>query len=287
MARLKNLGGTNTGSTTNSGFDTTSTGWTFVNNWSQPAGVANLGNYNASAGNPGGYIDINQSVGKNKTGAAFWYQSFVTTVSSPDTATLILDWKNVSFPATTPTSYTLYAFIDTSAANPTLGTEVWSQVVTSTTGWNHVAAINISSKVAAAGTYYLKIGARDVQPNSGSAVTAISGFDNVQVNWSKTTVSYATSSPSTTPVASLSATKIIRWNSFTEVATPNGGSINYQLSSDNGANWKYWNGSSWATTTLSTNANSSSTINTNIASFATSTNQIKWRAFFVSNGSNR
>lgn len=286
MAQLKDLGSTTTGSTTNSGFNTNSTGWTYAD-WVQPGSTNATGAYQASGGNPGGYVNVAlTATKKNLTVGGYWRQAFTTTVSNPDTATLNLDWKSVVFTSpTAPQSFQLYAFIDTGSGVPILGTEVWSSgEITNTTSWAPVSTVNISSKVATAGTYYLKIAARattNALTNESDAYTA--GFDNVIVNWSKTTHSYDATKPTVTPTSSLSMPKTVSWNSFTETATKNGGEIYYQLSSDNGSTWKYWSGSTWATAGAS-NYNTAIDVNTNISTFATSTNQIKFKAFLSSNG---
>jgi len=101
------------------------------------------------------------------------------------------------------------------------------------------------------------------------------------------TGSYPTDQPTIYPVISLSVptTSFYGWTDFAETALTNGGSIFYQLSNDDGVTWKYWNSTAWATVTTTTNYNSSSTINTNIATFPTSTGKIMYKAFLVSNGS--
>ncbi|MFA6594378.1 MAG: hypothetical protein WCT16_03950 [Candidatus Buchananbacteria bacterium] len=286
VARLKNLGGTVSGSTVNSGFNADASGWTAVPGWDNAPGKTNTASWQSSGGNPGGYVNIYLDGKKNNDSAGYWYQDFATTVSSPDTAILSLDWKAVSITGS-PVSYVLYAFIDTGSGNPTIGgaTQVWSSGnISGATSFATTTPIDIKSKVTAAGTYYLKIAAY-VNCQTSVDCNATAGFDNVIVNWSKTTVSYASDKPTTTPVSSLTMTKTISWNSFEETATKNGGEIYYQLSADNGTNWWYYNGSTWATTTLTTDYNAASVVNTNIGSFTTSTNQIKWRAYLASNGS--
>ncbi|HAO52155.1 TPA: hypothetical protein DCQ85_01665, partial [Candidatus Magasanikbacteria bacterium] len=62
------------------------------------------------------------------------------------------------------------------------------------------------------------------------------------------------------------------------------GEIYYQLSNDNGDNWLYWNGSSWATSTLSTDYNLAVDIDTHIAEFPTSTRLMSFKAFMVGEG---
>ncbi|MFA5125026.1 MAG: Ig-like domain-containing protein [Patescibacteria group bacterium] len=285
VARLKNLGGLVSGSTVNSGFNTDASGWTAVPGWDNAPGKTNTAAWQSSGGNSGGYVDIYLDGKKNNDSAGYWYQSFTTTVNSPDTAVLSLDWKAVSVTGA-PVSYVLYAFIGTDSGNPTIGgaNQVWSSGnISGATSFATTTPIDIKSKVTAAGTYYLKIAAY-VNCQASVDCKATAGFDNVIVNWSKTTVSYASDKPTTTPVSSLTMTKAISWNSFAETATKNGGEIYYQLSADNGSNWQYWNGSAWATTTLATNYNTATDVNSNISKFTTSTNQIKWRAYLSSDG---
>lgn len=285
FAQLRDLGISAAGSSTNFSFDTSSVDWHYAD-WLQPANTTATGTYIASGGNTGGYIDIPlTATKKNLTVAGYWWQSFTTTVDSPATATLSLDWKSITFTSPhAPASYHLYAFIDTNSNVPALGTQVWdSGAITASTNWASITPINIVAKLPTAGSYFLKIAARVTNSGTNESDAYTSGFDNVHVDWSKTTHSYSTANPTTTPVSSLAAAKILSWNSFTETSNPDGGTIGYQLSGDNGINWKYWN-SGWVTTTLPSNTNSSSTINTNISSFPTSTNQIKWRAYFGSNG---
>ncbi len=289
VARLKDLGSLVASSTINSGFTTNSVGWTNAD-WTDPGNVTVGQTRQTSGGNTGAYVDVDiaitGSATANRSGAGYWQQTFITNVATPDTATLNLDWKSITYTSPTPpATYRLYAFIETTSGAPTAtNTAIWnSGEITAATSWASISAVDIVSKIPTAGTYYLKIAAYATSPLATGAYSFISGFDNVIVNWSKTTHSYSTANPTTTPVASLSAPKIMSWNGFTENATLNGGSISYQLTADNGTNWKYWNGSAWATSSVS-NFNIASVINSNIATFPTSSNQIKWRAYMTSDG---
>ena len=214
VAQLIDTGTTTSGTGTNPGFDSGSTGWTFKS-WLDGGKVT--GHYHSTGGNPGGYIDVAMADAQNKTMAGFWYEPFTTTVSSPDTATVSFDWASLaaSLPGT-PTDYEVYVFVDTSNANPTLGQQVWSSgQISGTTGWTNTGAIDITSKVTTARTYYLKVVAYLKSPASPSGTySATVGFDNIQVAWSKTTHIYASNSPSIYPNTSLSAPKIVSWNSF-------------------------------------------------------------------------
>lgn len=94
---------------------------------------------------------------------------------------------------------------------------------------------------------------------------------------------YASDSPSINPTTSGSATGIDSWSSFAETATKNGGEIYYQLSNDDGATWQYWNGSSWVAVGVS-DYNTAIVINTNISDFSISNEQIMFKAFLESDG---
>ncbi|MBP6880838.1 discoidin domain-containing protein [Candidatus Saccharibacteria bacterium] len=77
---------------------------------------------------------------------------------------------------------------------------------------------------------------------------------------------------------------VASWSSFSETATKNGGEIYYQISNNNGANWNYWNGSSWVEAEPGEH-NTASEVSANINDFDIGTREFKWRAFLSSNGS--
>ncbi len=99
------------------------------------------------------------------------------------------------------------------------------------------------------------------------------------------TGNYPADQPDIYPVASFSVPQIDAWTSFTEVATKNGGEIYYQLS--DGTTWYWYDGSNWApanTDPGTTDYNLASVISTNINSFPVSSQEIKFKAFFQSDG---
>ena len=78
--------------------------------------------------------------------------------------------------------------------------------------------------------------------------------------------------------------------SFSEtLGSQNGGTVSYQVSTDNGTTWKYWNGTAWTTTTQTDGSQTSSAIviNANINTLDTDGGEFLWRAYFNSNGSQR
>jgi hypothetical protein len=267
-------------------------------------------------GNPTDYKDIVITRNnKAQTASGYWQQSFTTTAANPETAVISFDWSIKSYNSEYLTSYIIYVFVDNFSGAPTIGNQVWSQTITSTTPWVTVPNVNIASKLTVAGTYYIKLAARRIKIAGQPAnIDNTVGWDNVALTWTKnnscsgtpiacntyvssptctaqggcswaTVPVYPSDNPSITPGASFSPTGVTSWNSFSETATKNGGEINYQLSSDEGVTWKYWDGLAWGVASTSLNANPASIINTKIASFPASAGKIKWQAFLVSNGS--
>ena len=130
VARLRDIGSVISSSTVFSDF-ATNTAWAYAD-WADPGSVTVGGTRRNTNGNPTAYVDVDIAITgsntANRNGAGFWEQSFTTNVSSPDTATLNLDWKSVTYTApSTPATYRLYAFIDTVSGAP---------VSTSTAVWN-------------------------------------------------------------------------------------------------------------------------------------------------------
>lgn len=280
FAQLKAQGSTVSGQTTNSGFDTDTSGWTFTS-WG--SNVSQTGSRVSGGGNPDGYVNINMPTAKNKKSGGYWYQAFTTTENGPVT-TLSFDWKSLAYDPT-PDSYHVYAFVDTSPGTPATAQSVFdSGNIAGTTNWSSSGTIDVSSRVTTAGTYYLKI-AVYVDYSNKTRGPFIVGFDNASLDWSKTIGSYPTDSPIIYRNLSFSAPSISSWNSFSETTELNGGSIRYQLSDDNGTSWRYFNGSSWVNAGSPTEYNDVTTIDSNISSFPTVNSQINVRAFLISDGS--
>lgn len=282
-AQLKDMGGVASGATSNSGFDSGTTGWTYAD-WDQGGGEVNIiGAHVISGGNPDAYINISAPLGKDDELGGYWRQPFTTTVANPTTQ-VSFDWLVTAFDSTPlPNTFKLLVFVDTGTGVPVIGQEVWSSgEISGTSSWAASGTIDVSSKVTTAGTYYLKVAMWVETPGSNSGPFTV-GYDNVSLNWSKTTIAYATDHPTINPTTSLTPELVTNWDSFTETATKNGGEIYYQLSDDDGATWQYWNGSSW-TTAGASNYNTASIVNTNIPSFSATNKKISWKAYLESNG---
>ena len=80
---------------------------------------------------------------------------------------------------------------------------------------------------------------------------------------------------------------VLAWDTFSGTEVPNGGTINYRLSDDEGVTWKYWDGSAWAVSGSVSQANPISVINSNIASFPVTFSGIKWQAILDGDGTQR
>lgn len=97
-------------------------------------------------------------------------------------------------------------------------------------------------------------------------------------------VSYVSSNPNIRNINSYAVNQIGFWSAFVETANKNGGEIYYQLSNNDGASWKYWDGSAWSTSTGAVDYNTADVINVNIPTFPTSTKKMMFKAFLSSGG---
>lgn len=285
QASLVNQGATQTGGTTNPGFDSTLTPWQY-HDWDQGGGEVNVtGTRQASGGNPGGYALITIPRGRSDELGGYFEQSFSVTASNPDNAYVQFDGSVLDFNGT-PSAFQVYVFLDNTSGEPSVGTEIWaSGTLSSTVPWTSIGPIDVTSLVATTGTYYFKI-AVWVETNSGRAGQFQVGFDNAYAYWEKIgSISYSTTNPSITPTTSFTSTEIDSWTGLQETATKNGGEIYYQLSDNDGATWQYWNGSAWANVSGATDYNTASVTNANISSFPATTKKLMFRAFLSSDGS--
>lgn len=99
-------------------------------------------------------------------------------------------------------------------------------------------------------------------------------------------VSYPTDRPDVYPNNSFIPSTVDAWISFTETATkPSGTEIYYQLSSDGGSNWQYWDGSSWVNASSTTDYNTASVVDSNIWELSPTSSGIRFKAFLESSGS--
>lgn len=74
------------------------------------------------------------------------------------------------------------------------------------------------------------------------------------------------------------------WEGFLTNESPNGGTVSYRLSDDNGVTWKYWNGSVWAVSNDVNQSTIASVVNSNIGAFPITFDGIKWQSILQGNG---
>ncbi|MCW1930559.1 MAG: LamG domain-containing protein [Candidatus Kerfeldbacteria bacterium] len=101
-------------------------------------------------------------------------------------------------------------------------------------------------------------------------------------------VYYPTTTPTLTLASSFHPTAlnaVVRW---TETATTSGTSqLYYQVSNDDGATWKYWNGAAWITPSSDTDYNAASTLTANLRTLTLPNGTLQFKVFFVSEGSDQ
>jgi len=94
---------------------------------------------------------------------------------------------------------------------------------------------------------------------------------------------YPSDGPPIDPVTAGSSPSISQYASFVETAQKNGGEVYYQLSSDGGSTWNYWDGGAWVVAGAA-DYNEAAVVDSNIASFSAASNNIKFKAFLVGDG---
>lgn len=100
---------------------------------------------------------------------------------------------------------------------------------------------------------------------------------NVSVGYSHMTASAITTE-------TFQPATVSQWTFFKENATLSGQGISYRLSDDDGATWRYWNGSAWVSALLAGNWNNASVVNSSIGSFPTASGKIMVRALLNTSG---
>jgi len=116
-------------------------------------------------------------------------------------------------------------------------------------------------------------------------ISAADVLDRYNTGLGKILAKYPMDHPSIRPSSNLTPASITSWTNLSETyGGGNAGSVCYNLSDDNGATWKYWNGGSWATGGNDSNCNTNTIINSNISTFDTTPTSLLYRAFLISNG---
>jgi hypothetical protein len=104
------------------------------------------------------------------------------------------------------------------------------------------------------------------------------------VRSSFTTLPYSDERQTVSPKDSVRPNGVWHWDVLDDVATLNGGSVNYRLSNDNGATWLYWNGLDWVESNSLAQNSSKLVITTNFESFPVTFSGFKWQAVLLGDG---
>ena len=287
------------GDTLNATFDTDASNWAYAD-WDEGGGDPDaIGTHRLSGGNPNGYVEITLPFNlKGKRLGGFWEQPFTTTLADP-TVSCEVDWSSltVTLPLQGVDELFVAVYLDSVSGEPTIGTEVLKKDFTDIFSWESHSGLNAfdcSSSVSVVGTYYYKIAVWIDGTNKNTGPIAV-GFDNARVHWEKVTGgSFPTDKPHITPVNSFSSPGLQSWDSFEETAIKSGTSeIFYQLSIDAGASWQYWSGVAWINDpdgdegTDENDYNTALVVHTNIGSLTTNSEQVLFRAFLVSDGTDQ
>ncbi|MEK6987261.1 MAG: FG-GAP-like repeat-containing protein, partial [Candidatus Thermoplasmatota archaeon] len=167
------------GGTVNPGFDAGNSSWTFATITGTSSGT-----WQPANGNLGGFAQVQTNFQATTVVSGYWYQSFTVTSFPLSAASLDLNWKLINLNGASSAAF--YAWVDATSgkppANPSGSGYVWtSGAQTVNTIWMLPASVDVSSKITAPGTYYLKIAMYTTYGSSGGAATG--GFDNVALSW--------------------------------------------------------------------------------------------------------
>ncbi|HSW98693.1 MAG TPA: LamG-like jellyroll fold domain-containing protein, partial [Candidatus Saccharimonadales bacterium] len=95
---------------------------------------------------------------------------------------------------------------------------------------------------------------------------------------------YSTAPQTITLASAIRKTGVWHFDDFSSNETPNGGTLTYRLSDDEGASWKYWNGSGWVLSASTAQANPVATVDTHISTFPVTFHGIAWQAVLSGDG---
>lgn len=135
----------------------------------------------------------------------------------------------------------------------------------------------------------LVIGSLSGSQRAGGAPAALNGrLDEMRISdvvrGSFQTTPYSAARETVQPTTAVRTSGIKNWDDFIASEVPNGGQIEYRLSDDGGTTWKYWNGSAWAVSSGTSQANDAATIDTNIGTFPVTEDGILWQAVLFGDG---
>jgi hypothetical protein len=95
---------------------------------------------------------------------------------------------------------------------------------------------------------------------------------------------YLTTPQTATLASSVRKLGVAQWDAFSASEQPDGGSIRYRISDDEGATWKFWDGAAWTTSASLSESNPQLIIDSNIEDFPVTFDGITWQAILESDG---
>jgi hypothetical protein len=99
-----------------------------------------------------------------------------------------------------------------------------------------------------------------------------------------TTTPFSSSEQTISPKTSVRKNGVWHWDTLSNTATLNGGTINYRLSADDGASWLYWDGVGWTESDNLSKVNTTAQITANFDSFPVTYDGMRWQAVLKGDG---
>lgn len=155
--------------------------WTFAG-WTGFNPASASGHKHTTGGDPGHAYSIHTAHVQNATVGGFLQQAFEVTVSNAN-GTVDLDYKVGSW-GSSATNLTVYAFVEATSGAPSIGDVAWSTTITPPSGTTWAgASVNVASKIATPGTYYLKVAVATNSANTTTGTETQVFLDNFDLSW--------------------------------------------------------------------------------------------------------
>jgi hypothetical protein len=99
-----------------------------------------------------------------------------------------------------------------------------------------------------------------------------------------TTTPFSSSEQTISPKNSVRKNGVWHWDTISNTANLNGGTVNYRLSADDGVSWLYWDGVGWTESDNLTKVNTVAEITNNFDTFPVTYDGMRWQAVLKGNG---
>ena len=150
---------------------------------------------------------------------------------------------------------------------------------------NKTLSVATNSRPLLIGTSY---GGREYGKPSGNFAGQLDEIRLSNTARSSFTTKPFSNQPQTVELAnSIRKNGVWHWDSLGHTDIPNGGTINYRLSDDEGTTWKFWDGFGWVESTNLTEANTPAVITANFETFPVTFGGLKWQAVLTGDGNQR